>query len=342
MREVNQDDKLFFFERSFITLDGLWMIETEEMTNWEDALKIDVIVWKKLLKVIIRRLKKYLKLEKNDLTNLIKILTFRWSIEGWKYDIIQHDEGKVKILVNQCPYKSAMNRNPERREKQSLICKNMCIPFYKAITKDFNENIDLERTRYMGLGDDYCDFTFTFDNKFIEEAEKDASFKEIIKPNNADKLFYFEKNFRTLDGLWVIETENELGWDATLKLDIIVWQRLYKIVFRRVIKYLDIKGTTLNDLIEIISFVWNCEGNIHEINQKDDKNATINIVKCPYIEAMERNPDRHNRIESICKEMCIPYLEPVIKEFNPNITIKREKFIGLGDSVCDFNLKLEE
>ena len=342
MREVNQDDKLFFFERSFITLDGLWMIETEEMTNWEVALKIDVIVWKKLLKVIIRRLKKYLKLEKNDLINLIKILTFRWSIEGWKYDIIQHDEGKVKILVNQCPYKSAMNRNPERREKQSLICKNMCIPFYKAITKDFNENIDLERTRYMGLGDDYCDFTFTFDNKFIEEAEKDTSFKEIIKPNNADKLFYFEKNFRTLDGLWVIETENELGWDATLKLDIIVWQRLYRIVFRRVIKYLDIKGTTLNDLIEIISFVWNCEGNIHEINQKDDKNATINIVKCPYIEAMERNPDRHNRIESICKEMCIPYLEPVIKEFNPNIAIKREKFIGLGDSVCDFNLKLEE
>jgi predicted hydrocarbon binding protein len=342
MREVTQDDKLFFFERSFITLDGLWMIETEVMTNWEVALKIDVIVWKKLLKIIIRRLKKYLNLEKNDLTNLIKILTFRWSIEGWKYSIIQHDADKVKILVNQCPYKSAMDRNPERIEKQSLICENMCIPFYKAITNDFNENIDLERTKYMGLGNDYCDFTFSFDNKSLEEAENDDSFKKIIEPNNADKLFYFEKNFRTLDGLWVIETENELGWEATLKLDIIVWQRLYKIVFRRVIKYLNIKGNSLSDLIEIISFVWNCEGNIHEINQKDDKNATINIVKCPYIEAMERNPDRHNRIESICKEMCIPYLEPVIKEFNPNIAIKREKFIGLGDSVCDFNLKLEE
>jgi len=342
MREVNQDDKLFFFERSFLTLDGLWMIETEKMTNWEVALKIDVIVWKKLLKIIIRRLKKYLNLEKNDLTNLIKILTFRWSIEGWKYSIIQHDVGKVKILVNQCPYKSAMDRNPERTEKQSLICKNMCIPFYKAITKDYNENIDLERTRYMGLGDDYCDFTFSFDNKSFEEAENDDSFTEIIKPNNADKLFYFEKNFRTLDGLWVIETENELGWDATLKLDIIVWQMLYKIVFRRVKKYLNIKGNTLSDLIEILSFVWNCEGNIHEINQKEDKTATINIVQCPYIEAMKRNPDRHNRIESICKEMCISYLQPVIKEFNPKIDIKREKFIGLGDSVCDFNLKIEE
>jgi hypothetical protein len=57
---------------------------------------------------------------------------------------------------------------------------------------------------------------------------------------------------------------------------------------------------------------------------------------------MKRNPDRHHRIESICKEMCIPYLQPVIKEFNSKIEIKREKFIGLGDSVCDFNLKLEE
>ena len=338
MREVNQDDKLFFFERSFITLDGLWMIETEEMTNWKVALKIDVIVWKKLLKITIRRLKKYLNLEENDLTNLIKILTFRWSIEGWEYSIIQHGTDKVKILVNQCPYKSAMERNPERTEKQSLICKNMCIPFYKAITKDFNENINIERT----LDDDYCDFTFSFDNKSLEEAEKDVSFKEPLKPNNADKLFYFEKNFRTLDGLWVIETENELGWDAALKLDIIVWQRLYKIVFRRVIKYLSIKGNSLSDLIEILSFVWNCEGNIHEIIQKGDKIATINIVQCPYIEAMKRNPDRHNRIESICKEMCISYLQPVIKEFNPKIEIIREKFIGLGDSVCDFNLKLEE
>jgi len=341
MRGVNQDDKLFFFERSFFTLDGLWMIATEEMTNWEVALKIDVIVWKKLLKIIIRRLKKYLNLEKNDLTNLIKILTFRWSIEGWKYSVIQHDNDKVKILVNQCPYKSAMDRNPERTEKQSLICKNMCIPFYKAITKDYNEKINLERTRYMGLGDDYCDFTFSFDNKSFKEADDDDSFTEIIKPNNTDKLFYFEKNFRTLDGLWVIETENELGWDATLKLDIIVWQRLYKIVFRRVIKYLNIKGNSLSDLIEILSFVWSCEGNIHEINQRGDNVATINIVQCPYIEAMKRNPDRHNRIESICKEMCISYLQPVIKEFNPKIEIIREKFIGLGDSVCDFNLKLE-
>jgi hypothetical protein len=316
------------------------MIETEEMTNWETALKIDLIVWKELLKVIIRRLKKYLQLEKNNLTNLIEILTFRWSIEGWEYKVLQREDDKVRIVVNQCPYKAAMDRNPERTEKQILICKNMCIPFYKSVIKDFNENIALNRTAFMGLGNSLCDFSFSFEEKTLDKSEEGELTKDIRKISKEDKLFYFEKNFRTLDGLWVIETERELDWDAALKLDIIVWQNLYGIIFRRVIKYLNIKGNSLDDLVNILSFIWNCEGNIHNILQAGDNQFTINIVECPYIAAMERNPERHNRIESICKDMCIPYLQPIIKEFNPKIEITRDKFIGLGDSVCNIILNL--
>lgn len=342
MRKVNQDDKLFFFEKSFFTLDGLWMIETEEITNWETALKIDVIVWIELLKVIVRRVKKYLQLEKNDLINLIDILTFRWSIEGWEYKVLQREYDKAKIVVNQCPYKAAMDRNPERTEKQSLICKNMCIPFYKSVIKDFNENINLNRTAYMGLGGSYCDFSFSFEKNTLDTSEEGELTKEIRKISKEDKLFYFEKNFRTMDGLWVIETERELGWDAALKLDIIVWQKLYRIIFRRVIKYLNIKGNTLEDLVNILSFIWNCEGNIHDIFQAGWNQFTMSIVECPYIAAMERNPERHNRIESICKDMCIPYLQPVIKEFNPKIEINRDKFMGLGDSMCNIILNLKD
>ncbi|MFW9948920.1 MAG: DUF6125 family protein [Candidatus Thorarchaeota archaeon] len=342
MKKVNQDDKLFFFERSFFTLDGLWMVETENLTNWETALKIDLIVWKELLKVVIRRLKKYLHLEKNDLANLIDILTFRWTIEGWEYKVLQRDANKVRIVAHRCPYKAAMDRNPERTKKQSLICKEMCIPFYQSIVKDFNEKIVLTRTAHMGLGDNYCDFLFSFAEKTLDPHEGGELAKEIRKISNEDKLFYFEKNFRTLDGLWVIETERELGWDTALKLDVIVWQELYKIIFRRVIKYLNIKGNALGDLVSILSFIWNCEGNIHDIFQAGDNRFTISIVECPYISAMERNPDRHNRIEAICKDMCIPYLQPVIKEFNSQIEVTREKSIGLGDSVCNVILNLKD
>jgi hypothetical protein len=54
-----------------------------------------------------------------------------------------------------------MDRNPERKERIPLICKNMCIPFYKSILKDFNSQIKLERTQFMGLGDKRCNFHLT-------------------------------------------------------------------------------------------------------------------------------------------------------------------------------------
>jgi hypothetical protein len=218
----------------------------------------------------------------------------------------------------------------------------MCIPFYKSVIKDFNENIVLDRTSHMGLGDNFCDFSFSYERVALDKSKKSELTKKVREISEEDKLFYFEKHFRTLDGLWVIESERELGWDAALKLDIIVWQKLYRIIFRRVIKYLSIKGNELDDLVNVLSFIWNCEGNVHDIFQVGDNQFTISIVECPYIEAMGRNPDRHHRIESICKDMCVSYLLPVVKEFNPKIEIARDKFIGLGDTKCDVILSLKD
>lgn len=341
MKQISSADKLFFFERNFFTLDGLWMIETEKETNWKTALKIDLIVWKKLLKIIIRRLRRYLRIKKNNLGNLVNILTFRWSIEGWDYNIISFNKNTVEINVKICPYKFAMDRNPKRTNKSALICKNMCIPFYDAIVRDFNQEIKLKRNCYMGLGDPFCDFKFESKESVSEEFSFDWSEYDNRKVSLEDKLFYFEKNFRTLDGLWIIETENEISWDIALKLDIIVWQELYRIIFRRVKKYLKIQNNSLLDLVEILSFIWNCEGNFHEIIKKTDNEILINMKTCPYIEAMLRNPQRHERVISICTDMCIPYFEPVVKEFNPRIKLIRNKFIGLGDQKCNFHFRLE-
>jgi len=157
---VSKDDKLFYFEKHFFTLDGLWMIETEEVTDWETALKIDTKVWIGLLRIIVRRLKKYLKIETNTLKDLIEILTFRWSVENWDYEVKKNEESEAIIKINKCPYNSIMERNPERHDKIPLICKDMCIPFYEEIVKEFNPDIKLIRSQYMGLGDSTCDFKF--------------------------------------------------------------------------------------------------------------------------------------------------------------------------------------
>lgn len=160
--------------------------------------------------------------------------------------------------------------------------------------------------------------------------------------SNEDKLFFYERNFFTLDGLWMVEVENEFDFDAALKIDIIVWQRLYKIIFRRVQRYLKIDTNTLRDLIEVISFCWSCEGYEYDIVKKEQKEAIIHITSCPYKAGMDRNPERHDKIKAICIDMCIPFYEPALEEFNPNIKLERKKFLGAGDKICDFHFTLTE
>jgi hypothetical protein len=332
MKKVSKKDKLFFFEKHFKTLDGLWMIETEKETDWETALKIDLNVWIRLLKIIIRRIKRHLGMTENNIENLIKILSYRWIIEGWEFEIAE--DGILKIIS--CPYNEAMKRNPERHDRIKSICKDMCIPFYKTVVKDFNADIKVKREHFSGLNNEYCDFQF-YDNdkKFLPS-------KELINFNMDinDKILYFEPNFFTMDGLWIIEVENETDWATALKVDIIVWQKLYKIIFRRVKRYLAIEGNSLQDLIEILSFCWSCEGYKYEIVKNEMKEAILHITECPYHKIMQRNPERHDKIEAICKEMCIPFYEPALKAFNPQINLNRKKFLGIGDKYCDFHFKV--
>ena len=162
-REVSDHDKLFYFERNFFTLDGLWMIEVENELDWDTALKIDLVVWDRLLKIIIKRIKTYLKIETNTLLDLVNILTFRWSVENWHYKVLDNStENEISIEIMRCPYKSIMDRNPDRQDKAPLICKEMCIPFYENIIKNFNPEIKVIRNHFMGLGNEKCDFNLQY------------------------------------------------------------------------------------------------------------------------------------------------------------------------------------
>ncbi|MFX1364911.1 MAG: DUF6125 family protein [Promethearchaeota archaeon] len=160
MKKITEADKLFYFEKNFFTMDGVWMLETEKEVGWDTALKIDKAVWVRLMSIFFRRIKRYLKIESNNLDDLIEIITFRWSIEGWKYEISQISSLEVIINIKECPYKGIMDRNPERQELIPLICNNMCFPFYKAAFEEFNPKIKFERTKSLGLGDNKCDFCF--------------------------------------------------------------------------------------------------------------------------------------------------------------------------------------
>ncbi len=160
MRKISEKDKLFYYERSFFTLDGFWMVVTEEYTDFKTALKIDLEVWKRLLTTIIRRLKRYLKIKSNNVDDIVEILSFRWSVEGWDYEVIEKNIKKGIVQIKHCPYKAILDRSENRKNKIPHICKDICIPLYEEAVESFNPKIRVKRPKQMGLGDNYCEFIF--------------------------------------------------------------------------------------------------------------------------------------------------------------------------------------
>ncbi|MFX0102748.1 MAG: DUF6125 family protein [Candidatus Hodarchaeota archaeon] len=161
MRKVSKDDKLFYFERNFFTLDGLWIIETENETDLETSLKIDLAVWKRYFQIAYKRIKKYLKKSTTNVDDIIDILSFRWSCEGWEYEIVKSEPKQGNVLIKKCPYHDIMTRNENRHNAIPRICTDICNPLYETAIKSLNSEIALKRSKRMGTGDGTCDFQFS-------------------------------------------------------------------------------------------------------------------------------------------------------------------------------------
>ncbi|MHA1369747.1 MAG: DUF6125 family protein [Promethearchaeota archaeon] len=163
--KLSDKDKLFYFEKNFFTLDGLWVVEIEKVLGLEDSLKIDLAVWKQLLTIAYRRIRKYLGIEKVGIKEAIKIMGFRWSAEGWDYTIEACEDDFGRIIIFKCPYREIMDRNPERKPLIPRICIDICIPIYIEAVESLNPNIKVRRDCMLGLGSDKCTFELTIRDK---------------------------------------------------------------------------------------------------------------------------------------------------------------------------------
>nr|MDO8112018.1 DUF6125 family protein [Candidatus Sigynarchaeota archaeon] len=158
MKALSKDDRLFYYEKNYYTLDGLWILETEKATDFDTALKIDLAVWKELLKIIYRRIKDYLKIEGKTVAEVMDLLAFRWACEKWDFTIDVASPDKGKATIKKCPYKEIMDRNPARKDIIPRICTDICIPIYKEAIASINPAIRVKRSNFMGKGSPICDF----------------------------------------------------------------------------------------------------------------------------------------------------------------------------------------
>jgi hypothetical protein len=156
--DLTCEDRLFYFERQFFTLDGLWITELEDAAGTDVSLAVDLAVWQKLLAIAFRRIKEYLKVDASTIAGILKILEFRWTCEKWNYDASMEGENVAHVTITTCPYKAIMDRNPSRSAMIPRICKEICIPLYNQAISSLNPDVIVERPKCMGLGDDACEF----------------------------------------------------------------------------------------------------------------------------------------------------------------------------------------
>ncbi len=154
---------------------------------------------------------------------------------------------------------------------------------------------------------------------------------------DADKLAYFQQNFFTLDGLWMVVLEEHLGLEETVKIDLQVWERFFPIIYRRIARYLKIETQTVEDFVKVLGFRWMAEGWDFRIEEVSPKLARVTIKKggCPYHAALSR-ANRPDKMPRICNEVCDRLYEIAASSFNPAIKVRRTKRQGVNAEECDF------
>ena len=114
MKQLPDRDKAEYYHRCYKAVDGLWFVKAEDKYSFEDALDIDLEVWKVMPKIQARFIKK--KLGKDSgLDDLMDCLTQKLLMDEFKFEakkitdiagvertVKQYAEADVSVIDEEC------------------------------------------------------------------------------------------------------------------------------------------------------------------------------------------------------------------------------------------------
>lgn len=133
-------DFIFLHLRNIWAVDGLYYLSIEEKWGTIEATEIDRKVWEVMGKIEARKLKNFLKIEKNDIPSLMEILQY----SGWALDL---EDKEVIIDENKGIIKNVKCRVQNTRLKKGLKefgCKPVRLSFLKSFAKEINPDIEVK------------------------------------------------------------------------------------------------------------------------------------------------------------------------------------------------------
>ena len=157
MGQLNDEQIVEYFHRSYKAVDGLWFMKMEEKYGFDCALKLDLEVWKIVPKIQARMIKSMLNLGDN-IDDLINSLITKLLIEGFESSLEKTKKGfRIKIL--NCPWHNLMVKS-KRAEFSGKIGEKICDAEYSVWVSEFGGKFKFKLEAQKCKNSKYCIFSF--------------------------------------------------------------------------------------------------------------------------------------------------------------------------------------
>ena len=155
-----------------------------------------------------------------------------------------------------------------------------------------------------------------------------------LEDSNVIKLQ--QKELTALDGLWFLEVEKELGYEAANKINMEVWRRCGPILVREMKKIFHLEGKTFDEVKILFGSLMELDGSAFTFESPDDQHLVVRISRCVWYENLKR-AGRHALHD--CMKIDLALLPKWLEAINSRLVFDFGKAIPKGDAFCEIVLR---
>ena len=144
-------------------IDGLWFMAVEKKSGFDEALELDLEVWKQYGEVIIKRIARMIGVELDaqeppDMATVNFVMEKICEIDGTICEGELLSPREIRFLVHRCSWWENLNRSGR---EEIIPCEFIDNTIFHHWLKTIDPAINFEITHALPRGDDHCEWTIT-------------------------------------------------------------------------------------------------------------------------------------------------------------------------------------
>ncbi len=155
----------------------------------------------------------------------------------------------------------------------------------------------------------------------------------MLKLTSEQKLKYYEKSYKSVDGLWFMKTEEVIGFAKTLDIDAEVWKVMPKIQARQLKALVKTKDKT-KAFLEAFQAKLAMDGFEFKVLKTSEADGIlIEAASCPWVELLKRS-GREHLADLIGNRICSTEYAVWADEFETGLAVEFQERICGGGKCC--------